>query len=166
MTHDIAYSLDVEFKRIRNYTVGAFWKMISVAREIRRTDAWNQLGYESFAEYLAQPELSLKVSSINNYITALNRFEELGLSPESYSKLPKTKARLIAPHLDKGDPRELLTQAQSLSWSDLKAEIKLLTDGEEPEETGRPAKPKIVWCDEHQKWWIKEEDLRKMCIHP
>lgn len=165
MSSDIAFSLDVEIKRLRKHTVVSFWKLIALLKQARRMDIWEKLGYGSWSSYLAQPEISLKTSSVDNYITALNRFQELKLPESEYTQIPKTKAVMIAPHLSEGDPKELIEQAKAMSWSDLKAEIGLLKGEEEPEETGRPRKPKIKWCDKHQKWSIKKEDLKSMCVH-
>ena len=153
MTTDIDFALDTRIKELRKVTVGAFWQLVELLRTARKREIWKKMGYDSWAAYLAQPELAFRKHTVDNYITAFNRFEELGL-PTRVLKLPQSKARLIAPHLTKENAEELIEKAQALSWSDLRAEVGIISGGEEPDETGRPAKPKFVWDDWHQMWGL------------
>ena len=162
MTTDLSFSLDCQIKELRGATIGAFWKLVKLLRKARRQKIWQKLGYDSWASYLAQPELSFRARTVDNYITVFNRFEEIH-SPTG--ELSYSRARLIAPHINEDNKKELIEKAQLLSWSDLKTEILLLNGGEEPEETSRPPKPEFHWCNIHQKWSLTKAQLKQICIH-
>lgn len=114
------YTLDQRLKKIRRNTIAQFWEFVEMLREARKGKIWEKLDYDSWSAYLAQPELSLRENTVNNYITALNRFEEFSLP---ISVVPCSRAMLIAPKLTKGNAEELVLKAQELSWSDLRKEI-------------------------------------------
>lgn len=160
---DISFQLDTKIKELRRNTVGAFWGLVELLRTARREKIWERLDYESWASYLAQPELSFYPRTVDNYITAFNRFEELGET--RFRELSRTRAILIAPHLSQENADDLIGKAGSLSWSDLKTEVLLLRGGEEPDETGRPPKPQFHWCDKHQQWSLTKLQLKQVCIH-
>jgi len=162
MATDLSFRLDTQIKELRLRGVVDHWKMVEMLRAARRGEIWKQIGYDTWASYLAQPEISLKQSTVDNYITVFNRFEEVN-SP--IGELAYSRARLIAPHITEANVEEMTEKAESLSWSDLRVEIKIMNGGKEPEETGRPAKPLFVWCAEHQKWSLTKLQLKSICIH-
>ena len=161
--NEVYYTLDNQIKQLRKNTVGAFWSLVELLRKARREKIWESLDYDSWASYLAQPELSFYPRTVDNYITALNRFEELGET--RFRELSRTRAILIAPHLNPENSDDLIAKAGSLSWSDLKTEVDIMRGGEEPEETGRLAKPLFRWCNEHQKWSLTRLQLEHICVH-
>lgn len=116
------YNHTVELKKV---AITSVWELAKTLKECREQKYWEALGYQSFASYLAQPELDLNEHTVNNWITILNRFEENRVVlPEV---LDISKVALIAPHITPENADELITKAQTLSRSDLRAELPIET---------------------------------------
>lgn len=161
MTNELAFSIDQKIKELRRETVIKFWELVETLRDGRQRKLWETMGYDSWGEYLAQPEIGMVAATVDNYITALNSGEK----HPRFRELSRTRAILIAPHLDDKNADELISKARELSWSDLRTEVSLLDGGKEPEETGRPAKPNFFWCEQHQRWGLSNLWRGKICWH-
>jgi hypothetical protein len=112
------YELTVNLKRT---AITSIWELTKALKICREQKYWEVLGHHSFSSYLAQPELDLNEHTVNNWITTLNRFEDLHILPPEVVDI--SKLSLIAPHLTSENAEELILKAQTLSRSDLRAEL-------------------------------------------
>ena len=155
-------------KKIRNLCAEAtasFWELIATLKVFKEYKLWEDLGFDSFAQYLAQPEIALRERSVADHIRVYTSICSRECGAQRIKEIPKSKARLIAAKITDENAEELFNKALTLSWSDLRKEI---GDGIEEirEEESHPfLKPPISWCSEHKKWWISAKDLGNMCAH-
>jgi hypothetical protein len=99
------------------------------------TEAYRDLGCESFAEYVAQPELGMRKSWAYALIQAAELVQATGLNPQDVSGVEVTKLAMVSrtalKALEVGDREAavaLVEEAKVLSRSDLRA--RLHEDGE------------------------------------
>ncbi len=99
------------------------------------SEAYRDLGYESFAEYVAQPELGMRRSWAYALIQAANLVQATGLNPREVSGVEVTKLAMVSRKalkaLEVGDREAalaLVEEARVLGRSDLRA--RLHEDGE------------------------------------
>ncbi len=98
-----------------------FWLLIEQLKTCREQKYWQVLGYETWNSYLAIPEIDLSPKTVDNYITVLNRLTENDLLPPK--GVDVGKVAITAPHLTNENASELIAKAESLSRSDLIAEV-------------------------------------------
>lgn len=111
------YSYIVELRKgIKRY----FWILIKQLKLCRERKYWEVLGYETWASYLAQPEIDLSVHTVDTYITTYNRFDEIQLHPDG---VDISKLSIIAPHVTQENATDLIEKAKTLSRIDLISEI-------------------------------------------
>ena len=162
---ELAFTLHQRVKRLRETAVSSFWELIEMLMEVKQREYFKILGYDTFAAYLCQPELCMNPVTTEKYFVAYRKMLSLRVPVLELKRLPRSKVSLIAPHLRDENAKELVELAQALSWSDLRAELKLRADGKEIDETGRPPKPSFVWCTKHQRWSLTQAQLKQICIH-
>ncbi len=103
------------------------------------TEAHRELGYESFTEYVAQPELGMRKSWAYALIQAAELVQATGLNPRDVSGVEVTKLAMVSRKalkaLEMGDrdaALALVEEAKVLGRSDLRA--RLHEDGERASE--------------------------------
>lgn len=151
-----AYQIDERIKELCVQTTSLFWELIATIKVFRDSRLWEELDYDSFSQYLAQPEVSLRESTVNDYIRVYDQLSLVDSVAQRIKYLPRSKARLIAPQVNEENAEELVEKALTLSWSDLRKEV------QPPREIQLPTKPIIKWCETHQKWWV----IGDYCSHP
>jgi hypothetical protein len=99
------------------------------------TEAYRDLGYESFTDYVAQPELGMRKSWAYALIQAAELVQATGLNPQDVSGVEVTKLAMVSRQalkaLEAGDRDAavaLVEEAKVLGRSDLRA--RLQEDGE------------------------------------
>ncbi len=128
-TSDYAFDIDQKLKLLKQQINNSFLTVGHLLHEIKEQRLYEQLDYESFNEYISQPELSLKRSTAYKLMGIYEKlFLELRVSqdrllPVDWGKLDMIRTSATTENID-----ELLEKAKSLSRSDLRAEI----SGEEP----------------------------------
>ena len=156
-----ASEVDIKIRQLCKETTAMFWELICTLKVFKEHKLWEELEYDSFAQYLAQGEVSLKEKTVNEFITIYSRITSAGIPAQGLKNLPKSKAKLIAYKVTTENAEELVEKALTLSWSDLREEMK----DSQPKTIPPFLKPPISWCEEHKKWWISPQDLRNMCTH-
>ena len=111
--------------QFRGLIVGALLK------DCRDKELWKVLGYESFAAFLGDPEITMKRSTAYNLILIYEVYQEkMGLPVERLKKIGTRKLQIILPMVQT-DPDHWLSEAESLSKSDLINTVKE-AQGKEP----------------------------------
>ncbi|MBN1881095.1 MAG: hypothetical protein JW885_02890 [Deltaproteobacteria bacterium] len=105
--------------RNRNvFMIGAYLK------EIRDGELFRALGYDSFAEFCASPEISFQKSTAYNFIGLHEKFIlELGLSFQEIGNIPYSKLVIIMGLATAENVHDLLTLARELAMGDLNEEL-------------------------------------------
>lgn len=111
-----------------------FWQLVERLKLARDNRQWVILDCESWASYLAQPEIDFNEHTVDNWITIYNSIKQNTLlPPEGVIDIDVSKLAIVAPHLTPENAEELLLKAKNLSRSDLREEIKLLNPITTPE---------------------------------
>ena len=128
--------------------------MIVASREVRDKHLFVELGYDSFASYLAQPEIAVKPATMEKYIKLYE--ETVGkdkLSNAEFEKIPISKMELIAPLKN---PHGWVESAITLSHTDLRKKILEKIHGVKPEDLDTYEKktttPEEAFVEECPNW--------------
>ncbi len=110
----------------RNFlTLGELFK------ECRDKKYWKDLGYESFAAFIGDPEIALKRSTVANMIHIYELYaEKLSIQIDELKKIGSRKLQIIAPVVET-DPERWLGEAETSSKSDLINSVRA-EQGKEP----------------------------------
>jgi N6-adenosine-specific RNA methylase IME4 len=105
-----------------------FWQLVERLKIARDNRQWVVLDCESWASYLAQPEIDLNEGTVNNYISIYDKLSKYIKTSDMCEKLLPFdidigKLALIAPKVTDENAEELLTKAKTLSRSDLRKEL-------------------------------------------
>jgi len=103
--------------------------------EFAEIEGWRKLGYRSFGEYLADPEVNLTERTAYRLKAVYEKFvQELGWSPSALLPAGVSKLEMIRPYVDNQNAGEMIALASELSRSDLEIELGRRFRGErEPE---------------------------------
>ena len=116
------FELDLLIKQLRFESHRNFGELVKNLKVARETKIWEELGYETWAAYLAQPDIDLQARTVDKYISIYNKIAE-NVEHVQQLNLDIGKLAIIAPHINKDNAEELLKKAQALSRSDLYAEL-------------------------------------------
>ena len=127
--------------------------------EFNGEQMWSALGYETFNDWLATPEIDLGRSQVFSLIEAYRELiVERGVDPEELSKLDVSKIAVVLPAIRSGevDLETALADCETLSRSDLREKY-----GKQlPEKTGEGnagGKRELVQCEQCGK--MREPDV-------
>jgi len=135
LNKDEAFELDQEIKELRGGTIMDFWRMVHKLGFQREGRGWTVLGYDTWASYLAQPEIDYAEHTVENLLNAyVTIYKHIINSPEKGTfdivrldpmllKFDSSRAKLIAPRLTLENTNELISKAESLSYKDFEAEM-------------------------------------------
>jgi len=117
-----------------------FYKLGAYLKQVRDFELYKEMGCESFEEYIGQPELSMKRSTVYSLIGVYEEFfseKSNHLDIENIEEIDYTKLDKIRrfKYLPKEEFSEWVEKARTLSLSDLNEEIKM-AEGKEPLEEG------------------------------
>ena len=133
-----AFKLDQDIKILRGGTILDFWRMIHKLGFLREGRGWIALGHDSWASYLAQPEIDYSEGTVENYIECYIKIYNYIKNPPESGKLTKidilkfdplllkfdsNRAKLLAPRATSENIQELISKAESLSYKDFEAEM-------------------------------------------
>lgn len=112
---------------------------------------WKELGYETFTEWLATPEIDLGRTQVYALVEAYRELVvERGVDPEQLGLIDVTKIAVVLPAIRSGevDLAEALADCESMSRSDLREKY-----GQQlPEKTGGGGESKgrreLVQCEQ------------------
>jgi hypothetical protein len=142
------FELDQHVKLLRKATVRCFWRIIRILRLLKNERVWEKLGYSTWDAYLAQEDLSFKPATIEKYIATLTKIESLGIHFDQLKEIPRSKIRLIAPHLTRENVSDWLIKARAWSWADLYEELTNELDAD----NGRSPRPYLMVKFENNAW--------------
>jgi hypothetical protein len=128
--------LEVITNRNRNvFVIGAYLK------EIRDGELFRALGYDSFAEFCASPEISFQKSTVYNYIGLHEKFIlELKLSFQDIQDIPYSKLVVIMTLATPENIKALLALARELAIGDLGDELEFA--GYKKDKDGNQVEPR------------------------
>ena len=92
-TEKQAFNLDTEIKQLKNNLNGGFLLLAEKLKTVRDMQLYKTLNYDTFEEYIAQPELSFNRSSVFEFISIYEKFvlelkvQPAGLILTDWSKL-------------------------------------------------------------------------------
>jgi len=121
---DEAHTNYTSICNLRHSINNGFWVLVEQLKNCREQKYWETLGYDSFASYLAQPEIDFNLHTVDNWITTYNRIKEHNLlPPEGVIDIGISKLSMIAPYLTTENASDLLYKAKTLSRNDLRSEM-------------------------------------------
>ena len=124
ITTDQAHENYTKICSLRHSINNGFWVLVEELKKCRESKLWAVLGYDTFASYLAQPEIDFHEHTVDNWITTYNRIKEYHLLPQCGSiEMAVSRLAIVAPHLTKENATDLLYKAKTLSRSDLIKEV-------------------------------------------
>ena len=106
-----------------------FYKLGAYLKQVRDFELYKEMGCESFEEYIGQPELSMKRSTVYSLIGVYEEFfseKSNHLDIENIEEIDYTKLDKIRrfKYLPKEEFSEWVEKARTLSLSDLNEEIR------------------------------------------
>lgn len=141
LTTKEAFNLDQEIKNLRKSNIVEHWRMIHFLGRMREGRGWIMLGYDSWPQYLAQPEIAMAEKTFENNVSKylkiykyiksspngekLNKFDIVMSDPLSL-EIDDGRIRLMMPVINDDNADKLLEMAMALSYSDFEEEINLL----------------------------------------
>ena len=122
---DQAHENYVYISKLRKDISNGFWMLVGELKKCRDNRYWAVLGNQTWASYLAQPEIDFNEHTVDNWITIYNRIKECHLlPPEGVIDIDISKLAVVLPHLTPENGEELLQKAKNLSRSDLREEFR------------------------------------------
>lgn len=91
---------------------------------VYNTEVYRKWGYETYGDYV-WGELGIAVDTANVYRRLWKKLQDLGLNEEKLAGIGYSRAQLVSSVLKKDNLDEWLGKARTLSWKDLKSEVKL-----------------------------------------
>ncbi|HZX13649.1 MAG TPA: hypothetical protein VFF49_04540 [Thermodesulfobacteriota bacterium] len=144
------FTLRQQLKGLSQSATEHFCKLGEIMKEIHDNELWKG-EYASFEAFYSDPEFSFKKSSVYHAIKMVTVFPKW----QELVDVPVSKLIMVAPYLTEENQSELISQARSLSSSDLYMELS--TWGSQ---VSNPSLPKIYQCkDCHKAKGINFDDL-------
>jgi hypothetical protein len=157
-----AFDYELRVKKAAGNIHEAWWRFASELFRFHEGGYWQVLGYDSLAEFLAQPDLGLSRSQFFQMTKTWRDLVEVKkIKPERLAKLEPSKVREVVPAIMRGDvkPKDALADAESLSYTDVKKKYRL----EEQQKSGQKAdnstpldassEPETVQCSACGSWY-------------
>ena len=159
MNSEKAFELHQKILNLGKQMNIGFFELAGIFKTIRDEKIYKDLGYGSFKEYLALPEMPYELPTVYSYIRIREVILELEIDPGVLEEITYVKFRALIPYITKDNKEELLAQAKTLSSSDFK---KLFADKKKNEgfEDERPI-PKVFRCKDcgKVKWDALPEEI-------
>lgn len=134
--HEEAWELHQRIVGLRNHAERTFIEIGEALYHFDANSYWRELGYGSFEEYIASPEVDLsrrvayRLKGIYaDFVLALN------VPPEALLEAGNTKLDLVRSHANCENVEELVNMAATLSRTDLRQEL-----------SDRFEVPPLEWC--------------------
>jgi hypothetical protein len=130
------------------------FSLAEILKKIRDSELYIPLGYDTFVEYVQNPEVGLNVRTAYYYIEIYETYiEKLKYTPEQLSEYSYDKLRRLIPIVNgRSDTQEVMEKALSLRWSDFSKQYKD-DKANEGYEDYLPT-PEFYRCSCHSKWVI------------
>jgi hypothetical protein len=131
-----AYEVHRTVLRLRGATDRIWLELGLLLKQVRDEELWRPLQFESFAAYLADPELSISHTAAYRVIAVAEGFQRhltaspagtTGIGPDAIAALGTHKAALLAPVVADCPPAEAaewVAKAATLTTSDLRRELR------------------------------------------
>jgi hypothetical protein len=149
----------LQFKRQLGY---AMFAIAEILKEIKDKELYVPLGYESFAEYVNNPEIGMNSRTAYYYIQIYETFiEGLGYTAEQLQEYSYDRLRKLAPIVRKQlqeasggvqEVSEVMDDAAALRWYDFEKKYKDIEKNEGHEEYLEA--PEYYRCEKCGKWLI------------
>ncbi len=123
---DLATSAWAQHQRIVLCKRKIEFRFIELGKELAEFDEmqrWETLGYNSFAAYLADPDVDISARTAYRIIRVHKMIAEYEVPPPVAIDVGSTKLDMLASHVNEKNLEELLNKASALSRKDLKAEL-------------------------------------------
>jgi len=123
---NIAFDINKKVIDLKKEVEGNFIKLGAYLKEIKEKRLYIDLSYNTFEEYIAQPDLSLNRRVVYSIIGVYEDFvcNQSHIDMEEIKKIGYTKLERIRQFKEQPDFDEWIYKAKTLSLSDLGAEIK------------------------------------------
>lgn len=144
---DLAYAQHVQIQACARRINEQFLELAAALSEFAAADGWRALGYDSFYEYLAQPEVDINYRSARRLIRIHERFVlEMGCDTVSLLDAGVAKLDILARpgSVNASNVDEWLARAATLSRSDLLCEL----GNALPAHSGSVTQAKAITCAE------------------
>lgn len=130
----LAARLEGEIAEDARQVMARYLRIGANLRLVQKEAIYGQLGYDTFNQWLAQPEFSLSRSTAYALIRVFEVFvEQLQVDPQKLAHLDYSKLYTISQVVTRENVDDFLVKVGTLSRSDLQKEVQLLT--------GRAGKP-------------------------
>ena len=115
------HELRGELKNLAESATEHFCRLGEIMKEVRDSELWRG-EYESFEGFYSDPDFSFKKSSVYHAIKLVEVFPKWN----ELVDVPVSKLMMVAPYLTEKNQDELLSQARTLSTSDLYTQLSLM----------------------------------------
>jgi len=152
-----AFKLDQQLKHLKRTVEASGLVMGKILYEIQEDRLYEVLGYDTFEQYLADPELSFKRSTAYNLKKIYKQWVlEYGYSIDELQDVGYDRLLKAGKMATKKTADEWLEKAKSLSRTDLEISTQEAKEGKE-----FMPRPRLQKCPICKKWKNLDEDL--MC---
>lgn len=117
------YELDQEFRAALREGRAAMWRAARAAHQLDEENGWTALGYETQAEYLADPEIGQSRSQFFRLVSLYREFVvQRKLPMATVEELDYTKADIVLPKVKAGSVKltEAIDDVKALGARDLR----------------------------------------------
>jgi hypothetical protein len=128
-----AFALERQIKTAAQTAYLAWWALAEALYEFHEGGYWTELGYDTLAEFLAQPEITI---SRSQFFKQSKTWRDLAVvkkvKPDRLKELEPSKVREVVPAIMRGEvkPADALDDAKELSYRDVVRKYR-------PEERGK-----------------------------
>ena len=122
--NDLAFNIHQEVLNLKRNIETQFLQMGALLKKIRDERLYETLSYETFEEYIAQPELALNRSTVYKIIGVYEDFGMCNRLDIDVAEIGYAKLDRIRQFKDQEDFEEWVYKAKTLSLSDLSLEIR------------------------------------------
>ena len=126
MQADLVTSAWAQHQRILECKATIEYTFLSLGKELAEFDEmqrWEMLGYNSFAAYLADPDVDISPRTAYRIIRVHKMAIRYSILPSAAIEVGSTKLDMLASHVNEENLEELLNKASALSRKDLRAEL-------------------------------------------
>ena len=119
--YDRAHNIYERLLELRDIEANTKVEASMLLKVVRDNELYKTLGYDSFKDFIASPELSMSYRTVRGNISMLERFLDAGHKVSTVVQIGPKKGMMVAPYI--GANPELVDMALSLSSSDLLTEV-------------------------------------------
>jgi len=109
--------------KVENVVLVCTFELGKLLKQMRDERLYEQLGYETFLTYLAEPDISFSQASAYNAIKLYETYEVKLNKRDSLDGIPTRRLISLLPVIDEKNADDWISKARALSATDLRLEL-------------------------------------------